>query len=182
VGFFDRLRISPTLRFIVFGAMSYTVVSFQGSLQALRIVNEVTHFTHYTVAHAHLGVYSFFSMITFGSIYYIGPRLTGREWPSATLIKVHFWASASGIIVYWIGLSWGGFFQGLMLNNPDLPFLEVVRYTIPFLWSRTLAGILMTLGHVAFAVNCWRIFKIRGARLGGPTLFASPIAKEGGSA
>jgi cytochrome c oxidase cbb3-type subunit 1 len=182
VGFFDRLKISPTLRFIVFGAMSYTVVSFQGSLQALRFVNEVTHFTHYTVAHAHLGVYSFFSMVTFGSIYYIGPRLTGREWPSGTLIKIHFWATASGIILYWAGLSWGGFFQGLMLNNPDLPFMEVVRYTIPFLWSRTVAGILMTVGHVAFAVSCWRLFRVRDARAGGPTLFTSRLANEGGSA
>ena len=182
LGFFDRLRTSPTLRFVVFGAMSYTVVSFQGSLQALRGVNEITHFTHYTVAHAHLGVYSFFSMIMFGSMYYIAPRLTGREWPSAILIRIHFWAVAAGIILYWVGLSWGGFFQGLMLDNPDLPFMDVVSYTVPFLWSRTLAGILMTVGHVVFAISCWQLFTIRGAELRGPTLFVQPEAEERGGA
>jgi cytochrome c oxidase cbb3-type subunit 1 len=183
VGFFDRLRISPTLRFVVFGAMSYTVVSFQGSLQAVRGFNEISHFTHYTVAHAHLGVYAFFTMVVFGAMYYIGPRLVGREWPSAALIRIHFWSVAGGVAVYWIGLTWGGFFEGLMLNNPDIAFLDVVAYTVPFLWSRTLAGILMTVGHLAFAISCWRMFTLRGAELKGPTLFVQrrPAAEGGGS-
>jgi len=67
-GHFKALLWSPTLRFVVFGAMSYTLVSVQGSLTALRSVNHVTHFTHYTVAHAHLGVYAFASMSFFGAI------------------------------------------------------------------------------------------------------------------
>ena len=39
------------------------------------------------------------------------------------------------------------------MNNPDIAFLDVVVSTIPFLWSRTVAGILMTVGHLAFAVR-----------------------------
>ncbi len=172
-GFFHRLKVSPTLRFIVFGGMSYTVVSFQGSLQSLRFWNEVTHFTHYTIAHAHLGVYAFFTMTMFGAIYYVAPRLTGREWISARLIKVHFWGTALGMTVYWVGLTWGGVVQGFKLNNPDLPFLDVVAYTVPFLWSRTFAGVLMTVGHVAFAILAWNMFTLKGAELAGPTLFTS---------
>ncbi|MBT8494860.1 MAG: cbb3-type cytochrome c oxidase subunit I, partial [Deltaproteobacteria bacterium] len=83
VGHFHKLKTSPTLRFVVFGAMAYTVVSIQGSLTALRTVNETSHFTHYTIAHAHLGVYAFYSMIAFGALYYIMPRLVGREWISS---------------------------------------------------------------------------------------------------
>jgi cytochrome c oxidase cbb3-type subunit 1 len=60
--------------------MAYTLVSFQGSLQALRVVNEVGHFTHFTIAHAHLGMYGFVTMIAFGAMYFVLPRLTGREW------------------------------------------------------------------------------------------------------
>jgi cytochrome c oxidase cbb3-type subunit 1 len=179
-GHFARLRVSPTLRFVVFGAMSYTVVSFQGSLQSVRGFNELSHFTHYTVAHAHLGVYSFFSMIMFGAIYYIAPRLTDREWMSAGLIKVHFWCTALGILVYWVGLSWGGVLQGLMLSDPDSIFLEIVSVTLPYLWSRTLAGVLMTVGHVAFAVLAWNMFTLRGAGLRGPTLFRREPAEAAG--
>lgn len=181
-GHFHKLKTSPTLRFIVFGAMSYTVVSFQGSTQALRTVNEISHFTHYTVAHAHLGVYSFFSMVMFGAIYYIVPRLTGREWPSAGLIRAHFWLTAVGMVLYWVGLSWGGWFQGVKMNNPDIPFLDIVAYTLPFLWSRTFAGILMTAGHVVFAVSLWRVFGPTARKLRGPTLLGTPSAATGGEA
>jgi len=180
-GHFDALRVSPTLRFVVFGAMSYTVVSFQGSLQSLRWYNEVTHFTHYTIAHAHLGVYSFFTMVMFGAIYYMGPRLTGREWASARLIKVHFWATATGMLIYWVGLTWGGVFEGLKLDNPDIAILDVVRYTVPFLWSRSVAGALMATGHVVFAVLCWKMFTVRGAGSKGPTLFVPRVEVTGGS-
>ena len=151
VGHFRRLKDSPTLRFIVFSGMSYTAVSLQGSLTSLRSVNEVNHFTHYTIAHAHLGVYSFFSMAMFGALYYLLPRLTGREWASARLIKLHFWASAGGLALYWGPLTIGGWLQGLRMNNPDVPFLEIMTDTLPWLWGRTAAGTLMTLGHVVFA-------------------------------
>ena len=90
-GHFRQLRFSPTLRFVVFGAIAYTAVSAQGSLEALKGINVITHFTHYTVAHAHLGVYGFFTMIMFGATYYILPRMTGREWASASMIRMHFW-------------------------------------------------------------------------------------------
>ena len=81
-GHFHRLRYSPALRFTVFGAIAYTAVSVQGSFEALKDFSEVTHFTHYTVAHAHLGAYGFVTMILFGLFYYMIPRLTGREWAS----------------------------------------------------------------------------------------------------
>ena len=173
VGNFRYLKTSPALRFVVFGAMCYTAVSFQGSLQAIRSINEVSHFTHYTVAHAHLGVYAFYTMICFGAVYYIMPRLTGHEWSSARMIKVHFWTTAIGMAVYWIGLTWGGWFQGLKMNNPDIPFIDIVRYTVPFLWSRSFAGLLMTIGHIAFAVLVVRMV-YRTRRFGvGPTLFTT---------
>lgn len=153
VGHFKKLKHSPTLRFMVFGAMSYTVVSLQGSSMAIRSLNEVTHFTHYTIAHAHLGVYAFFTMVMFGSMYYIVPRLTLREWPSARLIHIHFWAAAVGILLYVVPMSVGGVLQGLAMNNPDVPFLKTVALTKPYLVTRTFAGLLLTVGHVAFCAN-----------------------------
>src|SRR5690606_9042085 len=56
VGRFGAPTCSPTLRFIVVGAISYTALSLQGIFQAVVKVNRVTHFTHWTIAHAHVGV------------------------------------------------------------------------------------------------------------------------------
>ncbi|MCZ2152606.1 MAG: cbb3-type cytochrome c oxidase subunit I [Bryobacterales bacterium] len=173
VGRFHMLRTSPTLRFVVFGAMSYTLVSVQGSLTALRSVNEVTHFTHYTIGHSHLGMYSFITMMMFGAMYYIFPRILRREWASARLIKIHFWTTAVGGTLYVVALTWAGIEQGLMMNNPDIPFMDVVRYTVPWLASRSVAATLMTIGHLVFAYLVWRILRGDGEELHGPTLFTS---------
>jgi cytochrome c oxidase cbb3-type subunit 1 len=175
VGHFHRLKYSPALRFTVFGAIAYTWVSFQGSIEALRSFSEVAHFTHYTVAHAHLGAYGFFSMIMFGLMYYMIPRLTGREWPSVALIRLHFWSAAVGITVYFVALSIGGWWQGRMMNNPSVPWANIVNYLKPYLFGRTVAGILLTVGHLAFATSF--VMNLGGwgkKRTGGPTYFVEP--------
>ena len=174
-GNFAALRNSPTLRFIVFGGISYTVVSFQGSLMAIRELNHLTHFTHYTIAHAHLGAYSFASMVFFGAIYYMMPRLLEREWPSAMLIRAHFWLCGLGIIFYFTSLSVGGWLQGIELNRKETPFLEIVALTLPYLKSRTWAGSMMTLGHVFFAISfVWMLMSKQSAKTTA-TLLGKPL-------
>lgn len=177
-GHFKDLLYSPTLRFVVFGAVSYTLVSFQGSLMAIRSINHTTHFTHFTIAHSHLGAYAFASMVYFGAIYYIMPRLLAREWPSRWLIRIHFWTAAVGIIAYVGVLTWGGVEQGLELNRKTTPFLEIVELTLPYLFQRSVAGTLMTVGHIAFAASfLWMLAsRRRGTE---PTLFASRRTQPG---
>jgi cytochrome c oxidase cbb3-type subunit 1 len=152
-GHFKTMYYSPTLRFIVLGAMMYTLSSFKGSFEALRSVSTVAHFTHFTVAHAHLGLYAFFSIVMFGAIYFVMPRVMSWEWPHPRLIIVHFWLVTVGIGIYFVGLSIGGWLQGLAMLDATKPFMESVRVTMPYLEARTLGGTLMTLGHLVFAVH-----------------------------
>jgi cytochrome c oxidase cbb3-type subunit 1 len=179
IGSFQALKFSPTLRFIVFGAVNYTLASLLGSLMADRGVNEVVHFTHAIVAHSHHGLYAFFTMVMFGSIYYILPRILHREWPSARLISLHFWTTAIGSLAMVIILSIVGTKQGLAMNNANIPFLsmeetDVVRATIGGLRWRSYTGILITVGHLAFAINfVWMILKPR-VENSAPTLFRHP--------
>jgi cytochrome c oxidase cbb3-type subunit I len=171
LGNFRALIYSPTLRFIVLGTMMYTAASVQGSLEALRAVNTITHFTHYTVAHAHLGLYGFFTMVMFGSIYFIMPRVMNWEWPFPKLISLHFWLVLVGFAIYFIGLSIGGWLQGLAMLNEKLPFMESVALTLPYLKARSIGGGLMTLGHLVFAVHFFAMgFKFGPMRLGAALL------------
>ncbi len=164
------LWASPTLRFVVFGAVSYTWVSIQGAFQALPFYNRTTHFTHYTIAHAHFGLYAFYTMIAFGSMYYIVPRLTGWEWASPNLIRMHFWCTVLGFILYFVSLTWGGWFQGKMMNDPKVPFIEVTKYTVPYLRWRTVAGAIMAVGHISFVILFVLNVMRKGQRREGPTL------------
>jgi cytochrome c oxidase cbb3-type subunit 1 len=177
-GHFRLLKTSPTLRFVVFGAMSYTAVSVQGCFEALRSVSRVAHFTHYTVAHAHLGMYAFFTMTMFGAMYYVLPRLTHNEWSSAPLIKVHFWTCALGVLAYFVDLSWAGWQQGLMMNNALIPFLKIVEYTKPYLVARSVAGSFMATGHLVFAFLMYKILRGGGPHPIGPTLLYDSIPSE----
>lgn len=118
-------------------------------------------------------------MVYFGAIYYIMPRLLNVEWPSRLLIRIHFWACAIGMAIYFVGLSIGGWLQGMALNRSDTPFMEIMAATIPYLKVRTVGGSLMTLGHVALAISfLWMLFKRRdSAAKTEPTLFA-PASPE----
>jgi cytochrome c oxidase cbb3-type subunit 1 len=164
IGRFTALRHSPTLRFIVLGAMMYTVVSLQGSVEALRSFNRMVHFTHYTVAHAHFGVYGFAAFIIFGSYYFIVPRLVDWEWPSGRLIRWHFWMAIVGLAIYVIGLSIGGWLQGQAMLDASRPFMDSVNVTKPWLLARTVGGTLMTASHFVFAYHYWLVVNRRGAR------------------
>ncbi len=156
-------RASVPLRFVAIGALMYTAASFQGSLEALRSVNSVTHFTHYTVAHAHLGAYGFVSLILFGGFYYVVPRLVERVWPMTMLIHVHFWTVVVGFAIYFVSLSIGGWLQGLAMLDPARDWMESMELTKPYLIGRSIGGSLMVLGHVAFAINVLAMLSGRGA-------------------
>ena len=143
-------RYSPTLRFMMFGGLMYFASSVQGSLEALRSVNQITHFTHFTVAHAHLGAYGFVSMVLFGAVYFMMPRVLNWEWPYPRLITLHFWLAAIGISIYFVGLSIGGWLQGVAMLDAAVPFIDSVTVTLPYLKSRSVGGGLMVLGHLVF--------------------------------
>ncbi len=161
VGRFGALRYSPTLRFVVVGAISYTAVSLQGVFTAMVKVNRITHFTHWTIAHSHVGAYAFVTLVLFGSAYYILPRLVGREWPSPRLIAWHFWLVLSGIALYVVPLAIGGVRQGLALDNPEIPFRVSVDVVRPYLVVRTISAFILTAGHLVFAWHFVRL--VQGA-------------------
>lgn len=151
------LKDSVVLRFIVFGAMSYTVSSLQGSLHSVRTFNYITHFTHWTVSHAHIGLYGFTTMVLFGGIYFALPRLVQRNWKFPWLINTHFWVAAFGIILYGLALGIGGWLQGMELRNPEGSFQSSMEVTIPYLFARSVGGALMLISHFIFLFNIFHL-------------------------
>jgi cytochrome c oxidase cbb3-type subunit 1 len=118
-------------------------------------------------------------MIMFGAMYYIVPRLVGREWRFASLIKVHFWASVYGIGLMTLMLIAGGLVQGLNMDNPALPFTESTQSVLPYLRGRSLSGILMTVAHFVFAYHFLLMLLGLGRTASVPT-FLNPVNPEPG--
>src|SRR6202045_1682087 len=177
-GNFQLLRYSPTLRFTVFGAISYTVFSIVGVLMSLRSVARYLSFTQASVAFSHMGLYAFYSMIIFGSMYYIVPRLVGREWRYASLIKLHFWMAVYGVGLMSLMLLAGALVEGTSLDDASLSFTETVQSVLPYLRGRSLAGVLMMVGHFVFAFHFGLMLFGLGRTASVPT-FLNPVEAEG---
>jgi len=176
-GYFGLLRYSPTLRFTVFGAVSYTVFSLSGVLLSLRSTARYLHFTQASIAYSHLGLYAFFTMVIFGSMYYIVPRLVGREWRYATLIKVHFWSSVYGVGLMTLMLLAAGLAEGGALDNASMTFMESINYVPMYLRGRSLSGILLTISHFVFAFHFGLMLFGLGRTASVPT-FLNPKEEE----
>jgi cytochrome c oxidase cbb3-type subunit I len=173
-GQFHVLKYSPTLRFVVFGAVAYTIYNVLESAMAFRSFSSVVQFTHFSAGHSYLGLYAFFSMIMFGSIYYIVPRLTGREWRLGILIKIHFWTSVYGIILMILVLCVGGAYQGMMLLDARIKFENIQIVMNTYLIVRSLSWILLLISNSAFAFHLALMLVGLGRRQGGPALFMKP--------
>lgn len=180
-GYFPVMRYSPTLRFTVFGAMAYTVFSLVGILISLRSTARFLHFSQATIAYTQMGLYAFFTMIIFGSMYYIVPRLVGREWRYATLIKLHFWASAYGIGLMALMFFAGGVVQGSSEQDPTLPFIESASSVLPYLRGVIIAVLLLAISHFIFAFHFGLMLFGLGRTSTVPT-FLNPVESEGSEA
>lgn len=171
--------ISPTLRFVVAGSMAFSLVGLIWSVTAFRTMKEVIHFTLFEEGLNQLTVYGFFSMIAFGSFYFIVPRLLEKEWPSASLISLHFWSSALGLAVMLVGYFIGGVLHGLWMNDPEYfpEFVTIVESIVPYLLLGSVGWILLLIGHLAFLISfVWMLFQARSNERTEPTLFAPPAA------
>jgi cytochrome c oxidase cbb3-type subunit 1 len=175
--YFPLMRYSPTLRFTVFGAMSYTAFSVLGTVISLRSFARFLHFSEVSIAYSHLGLYAFFSMIMFGAMYYIVPRLVGREWRYSSLIKLHFWSAVYGIALMTLMLLVGGLVQGLNMDNPTLAFTESTQSVLPYLRGRTLSGLLMAVAHFVFAYHFGLMLFGLGRTASVPT-FLNPVEPD----
>jgi cytochrome c oxidase cbb3-type subunit 1 len=168
---------SPTLRFTFFGVVAFLIASVLGLLASLRSIDRILHFTQFQNAHMHLVLYAFFSMVIFGAIYYILPRLVGCEWLSSSLITMHFYGSAYGGGTLIAMLAFGGIAAGISFNDPDATFAQIIQMGAVYLPGASIGWALITLGHLIFALH-FLLMLLRIGQLGGqPTLFA-PLEEQ----
>ena len=140
---------SPAARFIFFAVISFSLYGLLDALHPLRWWNEITQFTLFQSAHLQLGIYAFASMMAFGAIYYIMPRISKSAWPNPSLIRFHYLLAAVGIGLFITAHWFGGVFQGTALMDATVPTQEAVSS----LWlSLGILGFLcIAAGHLLFA-------------------------------
>ncbi len=159
-GAWHKLREDPILKFLIVSLSFYGMSTFEGPMMSIKTVNALSHYTDWTVGHVHSGALGWVGLITMGSIYYLIPRLYGREemW-SRKLIELHFWIATLGIVLYIAAMWIAGVMQGLMwrATNPDgtltYAFIESIKATFPYYVIRLLGGLFYLSGIVIMFYN-----------------------------
>jgi cytochrome c oxidase cbb3-type subunit 1 len=168
---------SPTIRFTYVGAIIFCVATAISIIAALRGPDSVIHFTLFSAGLNDLLLYSFFSLVMFGAMYYITPRLVGCEWLSSSLIKWHFLGSAYGGCIIVGALLLSGIASGARALDPEAQYSQILSNLSAYLPFRTLGLIFVTVGHTAFGLHFLLMLLRIGQPAGQATLFA-PIGEE----
>lgn len=139
-------------KFLIMGAIMYLAGCFQGSVEALRVIQQPTHFSDFVISHSHLTVFGTFVVWTIGGLVYLWPRLCGRELWSWTLGNWSFWLITVGISIMGLVLTAGGLVQGFQWMA-GTEWVDTILPMRPYWFIRTLAGISMDIGMTLLVVN-----------------------------
>ena len=168
-GAWHKLRDDPVLKFFVVGITFYGMATFEGPMISIKLINSLSHYTDWTIAHVHAGALGWNGFMTFGMAYWLMPRLWKTKLWSPRLANIHFWIGTFGILLYIAAMYFSGITQGLMwrafddtgrLMYPD--FMETVINLIPFYWLRLVGGTMFLIGAISCAVNLFMTIRNRG--------------------
>ncbi len=155
----EKLRTEPGLKFIVLALAFYGLATFEGPMMAIKSVNVISHFTDWTIGHVHSGALGWNAMITFGTFYFLVPRLVGAKLYSIRLANIHFWMALSGAILYVVAMWGAGVSQGVLWLSLDqmgelqYSFTEIMAAMNPYYLLRLVAGLIFLLGALLMAIN-----------------------------
>lgn len=162
-GAWDKVRDSAELKFLVVAVTAYGMSTFEGPMMSLRNVNQITHFTDWTIAHTHIAGMAWNGGIVFGMLYWLVPRLFRTDLFSRKLANTHFWLATLSILIYAIPLYWSAVTQWLMLREytpegflayPN--FLETLSQILPMYTLRIIGGALYLVGFLLMVFNLFK--------------------------
>ena len=134
------------------GAIMYLFGCFQGSTEALRQIQQPTHFTDFVISHSHLTVFGTFVVWAMGGLVYVWPRACGRELWSFKMGNWSFWLITAGISTMGLGLTAGGLKQGFQWMA-GVEWVDSILAMRPYWFLRTVAGVSMDIGMTLLVIN-----------------------------
>lgn len=139
-------------KFLIMGSLMYLAGCFQGSVEALRSLQQPTHFTDFVISHSHLTIFGTFVVWAVGGLVYVWPRIVDRPLWSFRMANWSFWLITVGIATMGLVLTAGGLAQGFMWMA-GAEWLDSLLTMRPYWFVRTLAGISMDIGMGLLVLN-----------------------------
>jgi len=170
----QNVEQSPSLRFTIAGITGLLVLALAALL--LNLPGSTMPLTQFSLAgygFEILALYGFFSLVMFGAVYFIVPRVTRREWLSSTLIKIHFFFSVYGIITVALVALFGGLMQGVGQEQWEQPWANAATRAHPYAVATTIAWCFILFSNVFFFLHLTLMWLRLGRRSSHPTLLGS---------
>ena len=183
-GAWGKLRTDPVIKFFAAGITFYGMATFEGPLLSVRVVNQLSHYTDWTIGHVHAGTLGWNGFMAAGMLYWLVPRLWKTTLYRESWANMHFWIGLVGILFY-VGSMWvSGITQALMLNELNdegtlkYRFLETLEAIRPMMLHRAIGGTLYLGGFVLMVVNLF--LSIRGKEPATSTveILAEPVPAD----
>jgi cytochrome c oxidase cbb3-type subunit 1 len=164
-GAWDKLRSDPGMKFVVVSMIFYALSTFEGPMLAIKSVNVISHYTDWTVGHVHSGALGWNAFVTFGTLYFLVPKLVGAsDLYSKRLANIHFWLALMGVLIYIVALWASGVAQGIMnlsindYGQLNYSFIDIVVVTIPYHWMRLAGGLMFLSGTLLMSYNLYKTY------------------------
>ena len=164
---------SPALKFTAVGIGFFIVFSILYALGSFLSVGRFTQISFTSSGYQLLAVYGFFSMVMFGAIYFIVPRLMETEWPSANGIKSHLVLSVYAILILGVVHLFGGIWQSSAYAKFDSPLENAIAAAKPYAIGASLGWIAILVSTTRFIINLFCLIFKTGQREIFPTLIAA---------
>ena len=127
-------------RFVLIGSIWYLVTCVQGPIQSLPSIQTVTHFTQWTVGHAHIAVLGFAGFIALGTTWHVLPLIVKKQVYSWPLVRLQFGLLLIGIIGFFVVLTTAGLIQGHAWRRGTAGY-NVLQDLRPYFVLRLMTGI-----------------------------------------
>jgi cytochrome c oxidase cbb3-type subunit 1 len=171
------------IKFIRFGLAAYLISGVLNAITSFRGAAIETQFTFLDTAFEQLAVYGGVSMILFGALYYMVPRLTGQPWSSVGLTVGHRILVFVGVTLLIVTLAVAGWTQGSMLLNPKVSMSDIyseLRLTLLMSAGAQLvllgANILLLVNFFQSAYACCRATTPAETPFRQPSNLEAPVA------
>jgi cytochrome c oxidase cbb3-type subunit I len=152
-GHWGAFQTDFTVKLMIFGAAMYFIGSTQGSFEALRSLQQPTHFTDFVIAHSHATVFGGYVIFVLAACYYVWPRVAGGAFHVPTA-QWSTWMIMGGISSMLFILITQGLIQGTALMA-GAEFVDGVVTMKPYWFIRTLVGLTMDVGVALVGINLY---------------------------
>lgn len=164
------------LSFLRVGIVAYLLTGVLEAVTSFRSVALETQFTLLQPALDQLAYSAGLSLLFFGAIYYMVPRLTGTPWASAALTVGHRVLLIAGIVVSILALGAAGWIQGGQLLDAKKSFADIAASIRTPLLIATGAQLMILGANLLVLVNFLQTAAAARKTAVAPTPFRQPAS------